>query len=111
MPREQDEQKITKQYVLERTDEDETDLSLCNLSRVPVKELVRCMRKEREGEVSFHFCYLPQGTGTSWSETRSLSEQTDPAASKTLFSPHTIFETDLSLSSDHDEDETDLSLS
>ena len=32
--------KVTKQFLLEHLEEDELDLSMCNLSRVPVKELV-----------------------------------------------------------------------
>lgn len=50
MPREDQEQVITKRFVLEHTDEDEVDLSLCNLTKVPVKELVREREKEKERE-------------------------------------------------------------
>ena len=35
------EAKITKEFILEHLDENEIDLSMNNLSRVPVKELVR----------------------------------------------------------------------
>ena len=34
------EQKINKQFILDHLDEKEIDLSMCNLSQVPVKELV-----------------------------------------------------------------------
>ena len=35
-----EEPRVTKQFILDHLDEDEIDLSMCNLSRVPVKELV-----------------------------------------------------------------------
>ena len=31
---------VTRQFLLDHLNEDELDLSVCNLSRVPVKELV-----------------------------------------------------------------------
>ncbi len=34
------EKKITKQFIIEHLDEKEIDLSMCELSQVPVKELV-----------------------------------------------------------------------
>jgi len=36
--------KVTKQFLLEHLEEDELDLSMCNLSRVPVKELAQVTR-------------------------------------------------------------------
>ena len=41
MPEKSEEPKLTKQFILDHLDEDEVDLSMCNLPRVPVKELVR----------------------------------------------------------------------
>ena len=38
------EQKISKQFILDHLDEKEIDLSMCNLSQVPVKELVNDVR-------------------------------------------------------------------
>ena len=35
-----EEQRITKQYLLEHLDDNELDLSVANLSKVPVKEVV-----------------------------------------------------------------------
>ena len=35
-----EEPKLSKQFILDHLDEDEVDLSMCNLPRVPVKELV-----------------------------------------------------------------------
>ena len=35
------EQEITKEFIQKQLDEDELDLSMCNLSIVPVKQLVR----------------------------------------------------------------------
>ena len=36
-----EERRITKQYLLEHLDQNELDLSMTNLSKVPVRELVR----------------------------------------------------------------------
>lgn len=39
------EKAITKDFILKQLDEDELDLSMCNLSEVPVRELVRWPRR------------------------------------------------------------------
>ena len=36
-----EERKITKQFLMEHLDENEMDLEMANLSKVPVRELVR----------------------------------------------------------------------
>ncbi len=40
------EQKVTKQFIVEHLDEKEIDLSMCELSQVPVKELVSEFNQE-----------------------------------------------------------------
>ncbi len=40
-PKKPEETKVTKQFILDRLEENEVDLSMCGLTKVPVKELVR----------------------------------------------------------------------
>ena len=75
-----DEPKVTKQFILEHLEDNEIDLSLCNLTKVPVKELVR---KFIIFYSNFKISFLI-GTGSTRHKTRSVTKSLSFFASKLM---------------------------
>jgi hypothetical protein len=72
-----EERRITKQYLMEHLDENELDLSMINLSKVPVRELVRGVENAVCCGVQTHVCAcvaISAGSNTSCDQVGPVSE-------------------------------------